>query len=195
MSSYGTAEYDTKDFETREADDKHVYVKFYFRPVPDEERSKQEGRQCFKQMEYIEIRTPGSQTNVIQRPVKDMDRERFRKAYMMFKDGNEEQLIGTPLAECAWLNASQVEELTHMRIRTLEHLSEVTDSVCQRMAGLLGLRERAKKILAAAQSQAPLLEAQRLNEEMKNRMEVMERTIADQSAIIKQLQNNAAAAK
>lgn len=193
MGSYGTAEYDTKDFESRDADDKHVYVKFYFRPVEDEEKSRTEGRKCFKEVEYIEIRTPGSQTNVIQRPVKDMDRERFRRAYNMFKEGHEEQLIGTPLAECAWLNRSQVEELVHMRIRTLEHLSEVTDSVCQKMAGLLGLRERARKVLEAAKSQAPLLEAQRLNEEMKNRLEVMERTIADQSEIIKKLQNAAAA--
>lgn len=179
---------DASDFESREAGDKSVYVKFYYRPVQDEAASAKEGRPIYRDREYLEIRTPGNQTNVIQRPVSDMDRQRFRQAYRMFKAGDDEQVVGTPIAEVPWLTRSQVEELAHMRIRTIEHLAELSDEVCSRFAGLYGLKNKAKTFVESAKGQAPFVEMQKANEELNNKLEAMQKTIDDQSAIIKKLQ-------
>lgn len=182
-----TADFNVEDFDSREAGDKTVYVKFYVKPVRDEDASVAEGRPIYKDKEYIEIRVPGNQTNVVQRPVSDMDRRRFRTAYEKFKEGETEQTIGTPLTEVGWITRSQVEELSYLRIRTLEHLAEVGDDVCSRMPGMYKLKQRAQQAVAKSEKDAPFLAIQQKNEEMANRMAAMEQTIAEQSAIIQKL--------
>lgn len=180
----GQADFNVEDFESRTAADKNVYVKFYVRPMPDEAASEKEGRPIYKDREYVEIRTPGNQTNVIQRPVTDMDKQRFRDAYRAFKAGEEEQTIGTPLSEVTWITRSQVEELTHLRIRTLEHLATVDDSVCNRFAGLYKLKQRAAAAVEQSAKSAPFLQLQHENEELQNRLAALEQTVKEQSAII-----------
>lgn len=185
-------DHDYRDFESREADDKHTYVKFYIHPVKDEEKSAAEGRPVYKDREYVEIRTPGQQNNVIRRPVTEIDAKRFRRAYQMFKEGNEEQIVGTPLSEMPWVTRSQVEEMAHIRIRTVEQLSVVGDDVCTRMAGLYGLKDKALKYLEHAAKMAPITEVHKLREDFDNQLEAMQKTIDEQAATIKALQQKKA---
>lgn len=178
---------DYRDFESREAGDKNVFVKFYTKPVKNDTKSDQEGRPIFDEREYVEIRTPGNATNVVQRPVTDMDKQRFRRQYRAFKEDKEQQMPGTPLKEVPWITASQCEELAYLRIITLEQLSEVNDDVCGRIPGLFKLKERAKLTVSRAADNAPLLEMQTRLEEMKAMIEAQQQTIDDQSKIIKDL--------
>lgn len=181
------ADFDASDFERRDAGDKSVYVKFYMRPVQNEAKSAQEGRPIYEEKEYLEIRTPGDQNNVIQRPVSDLDRQRFRPSYNLFKQGNEEQIVGTPLTEVPWITRSQVEELVHLRIRTLEHLADVNDGLSSKIPGLYGLKEKAKKALGLAKNQAPITELHRRNEELQNDLDTLRRTVEEQSEVIRSL--------
>lgn len=183
------------DFESRTAADKNVYVKFYVRPVRDDAASDEAGRPIYNDREYVEIRTPGQQNNVIQRPVTDMDRQRFRQAYRAFKDGAEEQTIGTPLTEQAWITRSQVEELAHLRVRTVEHLATLDDAVCSRYAGMYKLKQKAAQVIAESEKNAPFAKMQTEYEELKNAHAAMMRTVEEQSAIIKQLQRAQTAAE
>lgn len=185
------ADFNVEDFEHRNAADKQVYVKFYTRPVPDEAKTAEEGRPMYKDREYIEIRTPGNQNNIIQRPVSELDRQRFRQAYMAFKAGESEQVIGTPLTEVPWITRSQVEELSHMRIRTLEHLAGLNDEVCSRHAGLYKLKQRAALAIEEAGKTAPIAKMQKENEELSNRLAALQATVDEQSAIIKNLTKKA----
>lgn len=181
---------DPRDFESRESADKKVFVKFYTKPVQNEAKSAAEGRPIFDEREYIEIRTPGQQNNVIQRPVCDMDRQRFRESYRQFKAGIEDQVVGTPLEEVPFLTRSQVEELRYLRIRSLEHLSELNDQVCGQHAGLYALKQKAQKFLQAANGAAPITDLQRQIDEMKALVESQNQTIADQSKIIQNLKSS-----
>lgn len=182
-----SADFDVSDFESRTSADKNVYVKFYLHPVRDDSKSDEAGRPIFIEKEYVEIRTPGDQNNVIRRPVSDMDRERFRGAYRLFKEGHEEQITGTPLSEVSWVSRSQVEELAYLRVRTLEQLSELNDSVCSRHAGMYSLKQRAQKAVESAKSAAPMLELQKQLETLTNKLEAQDKTIADQADLIKKL--------
>jgi len=182
------ADFDVNDFNTRESADKSVYVKFYIRPVINDAESDAAGRPIYHDKEYVEIRTPGNTTNVIQRPVTDMDKKRFQAAYREFKAGETEQTSGgTPLMEAPWITRSQVEELSYLRIRTLEQLAVVGDDVCTRIPGLFKLKERAKMMAEHAEKQAPFLVIQREAEEMRTRLDAMQQTIDEQAAIIKSL--------
>jgi len=179
-----TADFDVDDFKSREAADKSVYVKFYTRPVADQSASDEAGRPIYVDKEYVEIRTPGNQTNIIQRPVTDMDRKRFAPAYKEFKSGETEQVIGTPLAEAPWITRSQVEELSYLRIKTLEQLSHVGDDVCTRIPGLFKLKQRAQNMVEKAEKDAPFIQMQAEYDQLKDKLAAMENTITEQAALI-----------
>lgn len=183
-----TAEFDVEHFESREAGDKSVYVKFYIRPLRDEEASIEQGRPIYHDREYVEIRAPGNQNNVVMRPVTQMDKQRFRQAYQAFKAGDLEQDFGTPLTEVPWVTRSQVEELAYLKVRTLEQLVNVGDDVCTRIPGLFQLKQKATAAIAQAEKTAPFLKVQAENEAMKGELELLKKAVEDQAAIIKTLQ-------
>jgi len=183
-----TADFDVSDFNSREAADKSVYVKFYIRPKENEAKSAEEGRPIYEDKEYVEIRTPGNTTNIVQRPVTDMDKKRFAAAYREFKAGDTEQVIGTPLVEAPWITRSQVEELSYLRIRTVEQLANVGDDVCTRIPGLFKLKQRAQQMEVNAEKQAPFIKLQKEREEMQAQIDSLKETVEAQAAIIKQWQ-------
>lgn len=182
-----TYETNIEDFEDGQKSDNKTYVKFYIRPVHDEAKSAEEGRPIYNDAEYIEIRTPGNETNIIRRPVSEIEKRRFAAQYRAFKAGETEQNTGTPLSEVPWITRSQVEELSYLRINTIEILSEVNDDVCTRIPGLFKLKQRAQLYVQQAKESAPNLRLQKENEDMKNRMDSLENTVTEQAAVIAQL--------
>jgi hypothetical protein len=140
-------EYDPKTFEDRYGEDAKVWVKFYLNLVEDQAKSAEAGRPVFTEKEYVEIRSPGNETNIINRPVSDIDRNRFPRHYKMFKEGITDTIIGTPLSEMLWIKRTTAEELKHLKIITVEHLASVTDEVCGRMTGLYDLKAKANAYL------------------------------------------------
>jgi hypothetical protein len=180
-----TAEYDVQDFNERYAADKSVYARFYTMPVKDEHASANEGRPIFYDKEYIEIRAAGNQNNIVQRPSMQQDRERFSRQYAAFKQGNSEQVVGTPLTEVTWLTRSQVEELAYVRIRTLEHLSSVSDDICSKMPGLQDLKRKAAQVLEAAEAVAPITALQEENEGLKAQVAALTNQVKELTAAMK----------
>lgn len=186
-------DFDPALFESRDAGDKQVYVKFYIKPVKNDSKSDLEGRPIYDDREYVEIRVPGDQNNVVQRPVGQMDKDRFPRAYRQFKEGVEEQMTGTPLSEMPWITRSQVEELGHLRIRSVEMLADLNDGVCTKYPGTFKLKQTAQRYLEHAKQHAPLAHFQSQLDELKNAREADQQTIADQSEVIRQLQAQLAA--
>lgn len=187
MSS-AQADFDVEDFESRDKGKEKNYVRFYIKAKEDPEKSAAEGRPIYVDKEYIEIRAPGNQTNIVDRPVCDRDKQDYRRAYAAFKAGDTEQLIGTPLSEVTWISRSQVEELAYLRIRTLEQLASVGDDVCTRIAGLTTLKNKAMQFVAKAEANAPFVALHEKNKKLEEEMAVMRQAIEDQAATIKKLQ-------
>jgi hypothetical protein len=189
-----TFESNMEDFEDGAKQDSKTYVKFYIRPVHDEEKSAEEGRPIYHDAEYIEIRTPGNETNIVRRPVSEIEKRRFAAQYRAFKAGEIEQNTGTPLSEVPWITRSQVEELSYLRISTIEILAEVNDDVCTRIPGLFKLKQRAQVYVQQAKEAAPNLKLQKENEDMKNRLDSLEATVQAQTDLIASLKAQTKAA-
>jgi len=183
-----TAEFDPKDFENVAASN-GVYAKFYMRAIPDEAASAEAGSPKFADVEFIEIIAAGNGANVVRRPVRAQDKMRFRDAYRAFREGDMEQIIGTPLTEVTWISASMREELSYVKVRTLEQLAELNDQACGRTPGLYELKRKAAAWMASAKEAAPFtamhaendaLKAQ--NEEMAARLAALEKSMAAMAA-------------
>ena len=106
---------DANDWDTnRFAADNNLYVRFYMRPRLNIEKSTEANRPIYEDTEYVEIMTPGEKHSIIHRPIAGAnppDNVRFPKHYELFKQGQKEQEVGTPLKVAPFLTESQVEEL------------------------------------------------------------------------------------
>lgn len=133
-----------------------VYIRFHKEPVRSKAKSEAAGRPIFDEVEYIEIRTPGDKTNIVDRPVTEADRRQYAAQYRAWKAGDDEQLSGTPLAQWPSVTRAQVEELRYFGVRTVEQLAAMSDGNLQNVGPIRALRQQAIDFLEAARGNAPL---------------------------------------
>lgn len=146
-------EFDVKDFENPN-NNQGVYAHFYLTTREDPVQSAAAGRPIYVEKEYVKILSAGSANNIIDKPVSEIERNRFPDQYAKFKAGDKEQIIGTPLAEVPWITRAQVDELLYRKIRTLEQLAALDDQHCN-VPGMYDLKRKAAAWLVKAKEAAP----------------------------------------
>ena len=147
-------EYEMPDTDTSHAD-RRLVVRFSLQPRLDSKRTEEEGREIYKQVEFVTILIPGDKTLTVNRPVQASDKQRFPLQYQAFKNQKGEALVGTPLTAWAVVNESQRRELEYFNIRTVEALAEVADNFASSMMGINNLKQQAQKYLAVSKEAAP----------------------------------------
>lgn len=156
------------------AGDEGLLVKFYHKPVPDANRTQEEGRPIFKEVVYIDIRQPGSRTGGVARPVRQTDIARFPEHYKRFLARQDQEAYdGTPLSEWPGLTRAQVEEMKFFNVHTVEQLANMSDANSGNFMGLQNLKAKAKAYLEAAKNNAAaeaLLAAEKKNAELEERL-------------------------
>lgn len=165
-----TLDYDHTVHQRQNAGDENLLVKFYMDPMEDPAASKKEGRPIFKEVEWIDIRIPGSRDNIVIRPVREGDKQRFAAHYAAFRNRVEkggEEMIGTPLEVWPVVSSSQAKELHFFNIRTVEGLAGAPDSLGQKFMGFQSLKDRARAFLKAAEGTAPILALQERVEQLE----------------------------
>ena len=135
--------------------DEHLLVKFYYKPRPDAAASAEAGRPIYKDVCYVDIRSPGNRTDWVARPARDTDKQRFPEHYRKFLAREEQEVVeGTPLAEWPGVTRGQVEEMKFFNISTVEQLANVSDSSTSNIMGMAVLKQKAQKYLDAAKDNA-----------------------------------------
>lgn len=124
---------------------------FFVEAVQNTFRTNEEGRPHYDDIEMLKLLIPGDKNSSPVKRVDAEDRERYPKQYAAFKAGIEAPTEGTPLAEWPPILKSQVLELAHFHIKTVEHLAQVHDGQIQNLPmGTRQLREQAKAYLDIA---------------------------------------------
>lgn len=164
---------------TSEQATRNLAVKFYLHPMQDDVKSDEEGRACYNDVEFVEVRVRGDRNNVVQRPARPDDKRVFRDAYRAFKDGEAQAVSGTPLAEWPTITKSLLEEMKYMGFFTVEQLAEASDSVCSKFAGLQTYKQKAINFLRFAKEAAPIAALQKVADDAKNESEVLRRQLAE----------------
>ena len=164
------ADFDVNAFQpnAQSEEDKKLLVKFFVKPMPDQAASKEQGRPIFKDVEYIDIKIPGSRTGGACRPASFADKNRFPEHYSAFKQRVEAPSEGTPLAEWPLITRSLAEELAFHNVKTVEHLSTMADNHVAKFMGLGTLKAKAVDWLEQAKEGADL---QAMKDELVSRDE------------------------
>jgi hypothetical protein len=138
--------------------------------VQDNAKTLEEGRPVFIEKPYVRIMVPGDKDNIVQRPVRVNDMERWPKQWQAFENRREQPLEGTPLAEWPGLTRSQCDELAHFGVKTVEALAGMPDSVAQKFMGIQSLKRKAQDYIDAAKSSAPFDQLREENVMLKNEL-------------------------
>ena len=140
--------------------DEKLPVTFYMGVMPDEAATEKEGRPIYRDVECIKIYN--SKDNVIDRPVRDTDKQRWPGAYGAWKQtgASEPGAVGTRLEHWPVMTRAQVEEYRYFKVFTVEQLAELADSTAQKIMGAVKLKQLAKLAVEAAKGEAPFMRLQ-----------------------------------
>ena len=98
----------------------------------------------------------------------------------------KEAVTGTPLEAWPVITRSQVEELKHFRVRTVEDLAALSDAATASGMGLQSLKQKAKAFLEAAAGNGGA-KFQAAIEQKDAQIATLEKMVKDQSEKIEQL--------
>jgi len=173
---------DAPDFHVQNRDKRDsARPRFYIEAVQNNFRTAQEGKPCFDEREMVHILVPGDRNTEHAAIVTDQHRRRWPEAYAAFKAGLEEPTSGTPLSEWPGVGKGQVEELRFAKVRTVEELADLTDAQVAKTLpmGGLGLRDKAKRWIEAANGAAPMEKLAAENAAKDARIAELETTVKD----------------
>lgn len=178
-----TANYE--DFKNSNASkmDDDLMVRFFYKEREDKIKTLAEGRPCFKEMEYVEIRVPGSRDAQACRPATFRDKQRFSRHYEAFQKRIEMPEEGTLLKEWPQVSRSQVEELSFINVKTVEQVASMSDTHANKFHGGITLKDRAQKWLESAGESKLIAEKEALQSrlrDMESKMAEMQEYMAQQ---------------
>src|SRR5262252_1387616 len=163
-----TFESDISHFDPRNPfkGDERLPVRFYMGAIQNDDATEKEGRPIFVDTECIQIFN--SKDNIIDRPLRDSDKQRWPGAYHAWKNGGDGEpgATGTRLAHWPIMTRAQVEEFRFFKIFTVEQLAELPDSTAQKIMGAVKLRQLAKLAVEAARGEEPF---RRMQAELEKR--------------------------
>jgi hypothetical protein len=155
-------------------------IQFYMGTMKDDAKTEEMGRPIFKDMEFIRIFN--SKDNIIERPIRDTDMQRWPRQYAAWKNSGESVpgAAGTRLEHWPQMTRAQVEEFKYFKIFTVEQLAELPDSISGQIPGVVKLKQLAKAHVETAKGELPLLK-------MQSQLDASNGVIAELQAEVKRL--------
>ncbi len=156
----------------------------------DKAKSKEAGRPIYKDLEVVEIRLAANRQTVGVFPAHDVWRwvdgpngreaqtyaMRFEEQYKRFKAGNAQAMSGTPLEELPFLTQAKRYELKALSIYTAEALAALDGKPLANLGmGGRELKNQAQAYLDNAAGSADVLKLAKENEELKRRLDQLEK--------------------
>jgi len=172
-------DHDFQQHQRQFAGDDKLFVQFYQHYVKDDDASAEKGRPIYKDATFVKIITPGNRDNIVDRPVTDFDKIRFRDRYARFQKGEEAIGDGTRLDEWPLISRSMVEEMRYLGFYTVEQVAEANEAALAKVAGLTELSRRARNWLVATKDTEAASKLQKENAEKDARIAALEAQIAD----------------
>ena len=184
--------------------DSRLQVRFYKRPVQQDQETQEAGRPIFKEFDFVHICVAGDTLTEIDTYVLNSHKQRFPQQWANYQNrvgANDDQVIGTPVAEWPLVSKSQAEELRAMKFHTVESIAGASDQQLQRMGMAAGMspyafRDKAKAFLnlatTAAETDKRESEINALKQELAKKDEETAKIKAETDAKLAQMQDQMA---
>jgi hypothetical protein len=185
--------------------DSRLQVRFYKKPVHQEQESMDAGRPIYKEFDFVHICVAGDTLTEIDTFALQQHKTRFPiqwANYMNRVGANDQEVVGTPVSEWPLISKSQAEELRAMKFFTVEAIASASDQQLQRMGMAAGMspyafRDKAKAFLnlatASAETDKREQEINALKEELAKKDEETAKIKAETDAKLALMQEQMAA--
>jgi len=184
--------------------DSRLQVRFYKRPVKQDDASAEAGRPIYKEFDFVHICVAGDTLTEIDTFALESHKQRFPLHWAKYQNAlgaNDEGYEGTPLSEWPLVSKSQAEELRAMKFHTVEAVASASDQQLQRMGMAAGMspyafRDKAKAFLnlatTAAETDKREAEINALKEELAKKDEETAKIKAETDAKLALMQEQMA---
>ena len=181
--------------------DSRLQVRFYKRPVKQDDASAEAGRPIYKEFDFVHICVAGDTLTEIDTFALESHKQRFPlhwAAYQNKLGADDQGYEGTPLTEWPLVSKSQAEELRAMKFYTVEAVANASDQQLQRIGMAAGMspyafRDKAKSFLnlatASAETDKREQEINNLKEELAKKDEETAKIKAETDAKLAQMQD------
>lgn len=166
--------------------DNQLVAHFYKRAIVNEARSRAEGSPIYEAKDFIKIFHPGEK-DVIDRPVKEMDKYRFANRWASYKQNEKQAADGTPLEHLFPGNPEIVAQLRASHCETIQQLAAMTDSAATSIPFGGKLKEKAQTFLDGAEKakgyhalEKQLEEKSARIRELEDRLTAIETSLSDE---------------
>ena len=185
--------------------DARLQVRFYKRPIHQEQESVEAGRPIYKEFDFVHICVAGDTLTEIDTYVLNSHKQRFPQQWAIYQNrlgSNDEQIMGTPVGEWPLISKSQAEELRALKFHTVEAIAGASDQQIQRMGMAAGMspyafRDKAKAFLNlatnAAETDKRESEINNLKEELAKKEQETAKIKAETDAKLAKMQDQMAA--
>ena len=163
-----------------------TFVQFYVGGVYHATKSTEAGCPKYVDADHIVITFSGD-TKTIDRPITDLDRQKFSEQYKLWKDNNVVAMEGTPLSELRFLSPATIADLNYHKVFNAEALAEMPDTAIQAVGmGAMGWKHQAVAYLAESKAGAEKKRLASENETLKIDLAAMKGQIADLSKMLEE---------
>jgi len=185
--------------------DSRLQVRFYKRPVQQEQESLAAGRPIFKEFDFVHICVAGDSLTEIDTYALASHKTRFPIQWANYQNrlgADDQEVVGTPVSEWPIVSKSQAEELRALKFHTVEAVAGASDAQLQRMGMAAGMspyafRDKAKAFLNlatnAAETDKRESEINSLKEELAKKDQETAKIKAETDAKLAQMQDQMAA--
>jgi len=135
--------------------DKTLLVRFFYKMVTNEFKTREAGHAIFDELPYISIIIPGQRNSEFVSPVNETHKARFPEHYKRFLQQREQAPEGMPLEEWPMITRPMAEEYKFHNVHTVEQLAAIADTSLDKIGmGALELRKKARAFLETAKDTA-----------------------------------------
>lgn len=170
------------------SDDNKLHVRFFRGREKHGLQSAEMGRPIFHGVDMVEIRQPGER-DVFHGLANEDHKMRFPRQWEAYQSDREYVPDGTPLSVIFANEPETVENLKHLKIHTVEQLSDLQENAIGRL-GMGGrnlviraqkFKEQATSFQAATRMNREMEDMKSENDTLKQRLEALERLLAAQA--------------
>jgi chaperonin cofactor prefoldin len=156
------------------------FAKFMTMEVKDEAASAARGRYVGRKVEMVRIIIPGDKHNIVERRVRESDKQRWPKQWEAFRRMEDFVPDGTIIDTWPMLSKSQVEDLKYNNIYTVEAIADLPDDKLSAL-GLGGrmLRKHAQAFIETAKKGVVPAQLVSENERLNGQVNLLVNQIAE----------------
>ena len=159
-------------------------VFFHAVQVKNNFKTELEKRPIFEERIFLKKLVPGDSTLVVDRPMRETDKEDYPIEWARFEQKKEQKSDGTPIDAWMAINDTQKAEFKALHIFTIDQFAKLPDSAGNKIMGFNDLRTKARAFIGAAQDSQMM---DRIRAETDEKLKAQEVEMSELRAMIAEL--------